>query len=65
VILLIGNALVEDVAHGLRDNFSYYRALFTGSALPYESSGALLVFAIMLAGIPVYFIWNATHSKRS
>ena len=65
VILLIGNALVEDLAHGLRDNFSYYRALFSGSALPYESSGALLVFAIVLAGIPSYFIWNATHSKRS
>lgn len=64
VILLIGNALVEDLAHGLRDNFSYYRALFTGSALPYESSGALLVFAIVLAGIPAYFIWNASHSER-
>ena len=50
---------------GLRDNFSYYRALFTGSPLPYESSGALLVFAIVLAGIPAYFIWNAAHSKRS
>ena len=65
VILLIGNALVDDLGHGLRDNFSYYRALFTGSALPYESSGALLVFAIVLAGIPAYFIWNAAHSKRS
>jgi APA family basic amino acid/polyamine antiporter len=64
VILLIGNALVEDLAHGLRDNFSYYRALFTGGTLPYESSSALLVFAIVLAGIPAYFIWNATHSKR-
>ena len=65
VILLIGNALVEDLTHGLRDNFSYYRALFTGSALPYESSGALLVFAIVLAGIPAYLIWNATYSKRA
>lgn len=65
VILLIGNALVEDVTNGLRDNFSYYRALFTGSALPYESSGALLVFAIVLAGIPAYLIWNASYSKRS
>jgi len=64
VILLIGNALVEDLAHGLRDNFSYYRALFTGSTLPYESSSALLVFSIVLAGIPAYFIWNATHSRR-
>ena len=64
VILLIGNALIEDLRHGLSDNFSYYRAVFTGSPLPYESSGALLVFAIVLAGIPAYFIWNATHSKR-
>jgi amino acid transporter len=65
VILLVGNALVEDLTHGLRDNFSYYRALFTGRPLPYESSGALLVFAIVLAGIPAYFIWNAVHSRRS
>jgi len=65
VILLIGNALAEDLGHGLRDNFSYYRALFTGSALPYESSGALLVFAIVLAGIPAYVIWNASHTKQS
>jgi len=65
VILLVGNALVEDLTHGLRDNFSYYRALFTGGALPYESSGALLVFAIVLAGIPAYFIWNVTHTRRS
>jgi len=33
-------------------------ALFSGSTLPYESSSALLVFAIVLAGIPAYFIWN-------
>lgn len=64
VILLIGNALVEDVTHGLRDGFSYYRALFTGSTLPYESSGALLVFAIVVAGIPAYFIWNAIHRNE-
>jgi len=64
VILLIGNALIEDLGHGMRDNFSYYRALFSGSKLPYDSSGALLVFAIVLAGIPAYFLWNATHHKR-
>ena len=64
VILLIGNALLEDLGHGLRDDFSYYRALFTGNSLPYESSGALLVFAIVLAGIPAYLIWNAAYSKR-
>jgi amino acid transporter len=65
VILLIGNALLEDLNHGLRDNFTYYRALFTGAKLPYDSSGALLVFTIVLAGIPAYFLWNATHKKRS
>jgi hypothetical protein len=64
VILLIGNALIEDLVHGMRDNFSYYRALFTGSSLPYESSGALLVFAIVLAGIPAYFLWNSAHRKE-
>jgi amino acid transporter len=65
VILLVGNALVEDLRHALGDNFGYYRALFTGSKLPYDSSGALLVFAIVLAGIPAYFIWNSFHSRRS
>jgi len=65
VILLVGNALVEDLRHALGDNFSYYRALFTGSKLPYDSSGALLVFAIVLAGIPAYFVWNSFHSRQS
>jgi APA family basic amino acid/polyamine antiporter len=65
VILLVGNALMEDLLHALNDNLAYYRALFTGSKLPYDSSGALLVFAIVLAGIPAFFIWNAAHSKRN
>lgn len=65
VLWLIGNAFVEDLRHALRDNFGYYRALFTGGALPYESSGALLVFVIVLAGIPAYYIWTAAHAKRS
>jgi amino acid transporter len=65
VLWLIGNAFVEDLRHALRDGFGYYRALFTGGALPYESSGALLVFVIVLAGIPAYYIWTAAHSKRS
>ncbi len=64
VLFLVGNALVEDLGHGLRDGFSYYRALFTGSTLPYESSGALLVLVIVLAGIPAFFVWNATHPNR-
>jgi amino acid transporter len=65
VLWLIGNAFVEDLRHALRDGFGYYRALFTGGALPYESSGALLVFVIVLAGIPAYYIWTAAHVKRS
>ena len=65
VLWLIGNAFVEDLRHALKDGFGYYRALFTGGALPYESSGALLVFVIVLAGIPAYYIWTATHAKRS
>jgi basic amino acid/polyamine antiporter, APA family len=63
VIFLIGNALIEDVRNSLRDNFSYYRALFSGHELPYPSSGALLVLVIVLAGIPAFFIWKATHSS--
>jgi len=47
------------------DGFGYYRALFTGSALPYDSSGALLVLAIVLAGIPAYFIWNSFHARQN
>ncbi|HXF41902.1 MAG TPA: amino acid permease [Blastocatellia bacterium] len=65
VLWLIGNAFVEDLRHALGDGFGYYRALFTGGALPYESSGALLVFVIVLAGIPAYYIWTAAHAKRS
>jgi len=65
VLWLIGNAFVEDLRHALRDGFGYYRALFTGGSLPYESSGALLVFVIVLAGIPAYYIWTAAHAKRS
>jgi len=65
VLWLIGNAFVEDLRHALRDGFGYYRALFTGAALPYESSGALLVFVIVLAGIPAYYIWTAAHARRS
>lgn len=65
VTWLVGNALVEDLAHGLRDGFGYYRALFTGSTLPYESSGALLVLVIVLAGIPAHYLWQKTHRMPS
>jgi amino acid transporter len=65
VLWLIGNAFIEDLRHALGDGFGYYRALFTGGTLPYESSGALLVFVIVLAGIPAYYIWTAAHARRS
>jgi len=64
VILLVGNAVIEDLGHATRDSFGYYRALFTGSELPYDSSGALLVFTIVLAGIPAYFIWNSFQTGK-
>jgi APA family basic amino acid/polyamine antiporter len=53
VMLLIGNALFGDIR--------YYSASFSGGENPYEWSGALLVFAIVLAGIPAYYIWKAAH----
>jgi APA family basic amino acid/polyamine antiporter len=49
VMLLIGNALVSDIR--------YYLAKFAGGPNPHEWSGALMVAAIILAGIPVYYIW--------
>jgi len=51
-VFLLGNALVDD--------FRYY--IRGGRALA-GSSGALLVLAIILAGIPAYFLWSATHKK--
>jgi amino acid transporter len=50
VLLLVGNALVNDVR--------YYLARFAGGANPYEWSGALMVAAIILAGIPAYYLWT-------
>ncbi|HXG66871.1 MAG TPA: amino acid permease, partial [Blastocatellia bacterium] len=47
---LLGNALWDDVKYygGLKD----------------AGSGALMVFAIVLAGVPAYFIWKAFHSRQ-
>jgi APA family basic amino acid/polyamine antiporter len=56
VSLLLGNALLGDIR--------YYGAKFAGGPNPHEWSGALMVFAIILAGIPVYYIWKSAHSKN-
>src|SRR6185503_15780317 len=57
VSFLIGNALLNDIR--------YYSAQFAGGTNPYERSGALIVAAIILAGIPVYYIWKAPRSGRN
>ncbi|HEY7913590.1 MAG TPA: amino acid permease [Blastocatellia bacterium] len=50
VMILISNALWTDLR--------YYAAKLGGGALPSEWSGALMVAAIVLAGIPAYYLWN-------
>jgi basic amino acid/polyamine antiporter, APA family len=50
VLLLVGNALVGDIR--------YYLARLAGGPNPHEWSGALMVAAIILAGIPAYYIWT-------
>jgi APA family basic amino acid/polyamine antiporter len=55
VSLLLGNALLGDI--------HYYSAKLAGGPNPYEWSGALMVLVIILAGIPVYYIWKAAHSN--
>jgi len=57
VLFLIGNALLNDIR--------YYVAKFGGGPNPFEWSGALMVAAIILAGIPVYYIWKAPRSGRT
>jgi amino acid transporter len=56
VMFLLGNALVDDVR--------YYSALLSGVDSPAPGSGALIVFAIILLGIPAYLIWRATHGRE-
>jgi amino acid transporter len=56
VLVLIGNALFGDIR--------YYGARLSGEPNPYEWSGALLVLVIVLAGIPAFYIWKATHSRN-
>ena len=62
VIFLVGNAIADDLK-----SIDYYGALlswaFAGGAAPTGTPGALMVFAIVLTGIPAYFIWKATHPQ--
>lgn len=50
VLLLVGNALISDIR--------YYLARATGDLGAHEWSGALMVAAIILAGIPAYYLWT-------
>ena len=59
VAILIGNALINDF-----NNLGNYQLLFSGQAPPSDWSAALMVFSIILLGIPAYLIWKATHSRR-
>ena len=56
VLFLLGNALIDDAR--------YYGALLGGVASPPQGSGALLVFAIILLGIPAYLIWKRLQPRR-
>ncbi|HSO76781.1 MAG TPA: amino acid permease [Blastocatellia bacterium] len=56
VLLLVGNAIWSDLR--------YYAARFAGGPNPHEWSGALMVFTIVLAGIPAYFIWKRMNPDR-
>ncbi len=56
VLFLVGNALWSDLR--------YYAARVAGGPNPHEWSGALMVFAIVLAGIPAYFIWKRMNPAR-
>jgi hypothetical protein len=57
VLILIGNALLGDIR--------YYGARLSGGPNPYEWSGALLVLIIVLAGVPAFYTWKATHARTS
>ena len=56
MLLILGNALVNDV--------KYYYAWLVGATPASDASGALPVFGIILAGIPVYLIWRWIGAKR-
>lgn len=50
VLVLLGNALFQDVR--------YYSELLSNGSSSSAQSGALLVFGIILTGIPAYFLWK-------
>lgn len=49
-LFLLGSALADDV--------QYFSARLSGAARTASSSGAFLVAAIILAGVPAYYIWT-------
>lgn len=55
VMFLLGNALKTDITY-------YYELLATGSSTA-EWSGALMVAAIVLTGIPAYYIWQKVGNR--
>ncbi len=55
-LFLLGNALADDLR---------YYGVLPGGPTSSGSSGALMVFGIILAGIPAYFIWKAMHSRKA
>lgn len=55
-VFLLGNALIDDL--------KYYGVLRTDSP-PSSASGALMVFGIILAGVPAYLLWQAYHRPSS
>jgi APA family basic amino acid/polyamine antiporter len=57
VMLLLANALMDDVR--------YYQAWLSGVENPPAGSGALMVFGIILLGLPVYWIWQRAQPKRA
>jgi amino acid transporter len=57
VCFLLGNALLDDVR--------YYYGRFAGTSSSAAGSGALMVFGIILAGVPVYYLWQRfSRSER-
>lgn len=57
-LFLLGSAFWEDIA--------YFSARFQGVTSTASSSGALLIFGIILVGVPAYYLWNAfTPAQRT
>jgi amino acid transporter len=56
VLFLLANALLDDLR--------YYQAWLSGVESAPAGSGALIVFVIILLGIPVYAIWKRLQARR-